>query len=292
MYAIALEPRQYDTYILNDRSAGSRVEVVPQRGGIITSWQVRGQELLYFDADRFADPSKSIRGGIPILFPICGDLPEDTYTDGDTSYALKRHGFARDLPWTVGDRVTQDKVSLTLELTSNDRTRAVYPFDFHLAFTYQLQGNTLDIQQCVTNRGDRPMPFSLGLHPYFSIANKAQLQLDIPSRQYIDQLNGATQVFGGNFDYSQDEIDVAFTQLDRDWTSATDRDRNLRIRLDYDSEVYSTVVFWTVKGKEYYCLEPWSAPRNALNTGDRLIRLDAGSRLETGVRLSAEFLSD
>jgi galactose mutarotase-like enzyme len=136
------------------------------------------------------------------------------------------------------------------------------------------------------------MPFSIGLHPYFQIANKEQLQLDIPSRQYIDQLNGATQVFDGRFDYSQDEIDVAFTQLDRDWASGSDRDRQIRIRLDYDPEVYSTVVFWTVKGKDYYCLEPWSAPRNALNTGDRLIRLDAGRRLETGVRLSAEFLSD
>ena len=42
----------------------------PERGGIITNWVSKGKEILYFDETRFQDKTKSIRGGIPILFPI------------------------------------------------------------------------------------------------------------------------------------------------------------------------------------------------------------------------------
>jgi galactose mutarotase-like enzyme len=68
--------------------------------------------------------------------------------------------------------------------------------------------------------------------------------------------------------------------------SVTDIDRRLKIILSY-SDLYSTLVFWTVKGKDYYCLEPWSAPRNALNTGEHLTELSPGASYEAVVRLTA-----
>ena len=52
----------------------SLIRIVPERGGLITEWHSQGKELLYFDLERFMDKEKSVRGGIPILFPICGDL--------------------------------------------------------------------------------------------------------------------------------------------------------------------------------------------------------------------------
>ena len=52
-----------------------RLRVVPERGGLITEWRCGDHEILYFDLERFQNKEKSIRGGIPILFPICGDLP-------------------------------------------------------------------------------------------------------------------------------------------------------------------------------------------------------------------------
>ena len=56
---------------------GDFLRIVPERGGLITSWVCNNQEILYFDQLRFGDLSKSVRGGMPILFPICGDLPEN-----------------------------------------------------------------------------------------------------------------------------------------------------------------------------------------------------------------------
>ena len=289
MFAIAQKQQQYETYILTDQDAQSRLEVVPERGGIITSWNLQNQDILYLDAERFSDPSLSVRGGIPILFPICGNLPDNTYTYNGKQYILKQHGFARDLPWEVTDRVTNELVSLTLVLSSNDQTRAVYPFEFQLAFTYQLKGNTLEIQQRYTNHSSEPMPFSTGLHPYFFTSDKSQLEFEIPASEYQDQITKEVHPFSGSFDLSRDEIDVAFGQLNDQSTSATDTGRQVKITLSY-SDLYATVVFWTVKGKDYYCLEPWSAPRNALNTGEHLTELAPGASCEAFVRLTATFL--
>ena len=50
------------------------IKFCPERGGVITNWISDGKEILYFDEKRFMDKTKSIRGGIPILFPICGNL--------------------------------------------------------------------------------------------------------------------------------------------------------------------------------------------------------------------------
>ncbi|ARV60347.1 aldose epimerase [Nostocales cyanobacterium HT-58-2] len=267
----------------------SRLEVVPERGGIITSWRVQGQEILFLDEERFANPQLSVRGGIPILFPICGNLPGNTYTYNGKEYTLKQHGFARDLPWKpVEDQVTPEKASLTLVLTSNEQTRAVYPFDFELTFTYQIQGNTLEIKQKYKNLSTEQMPFSTGLHPYFFTADKTQLQFEIPSREYQDQITKECHQFHGNFDYTRDEIDVAFKQLSSQSAIVTDNSRKLKLTLEYD-ETYPTLVFWTVKGKDYYCLEPWSAPRNSLNTGEHLTVLAPEAEREAIVRLTANF---
>lgn len=287
MFAIATEQRQYKTYCLSNQTNQAYLEVVPERGGIITSWRVQGQELLYLDAERFANPELTVRGGIPILFPICGNLPNNTYNHNGQTYTLKQHGFARDLPWEVSDQVTQDGVSITLVLNSNAQTLAVYPFKFQVAFTYQLQGDTLAIHQRFTNQSDESMPFSVGLHPYFVTADKSQLQFDIPAAELLDQRSQAIESFSNQFDFERDEIDVAFRELSRRSATVSDRSQGVQITLAYESP-YSTVVFWTVKGKEFYCLEPWTAGRNALNTGDRLTHLAPSSSLETTVRLTAK----
>ena len=288
MFAIALEQQQYKTYILSDASSSSQLEVVPERGGIITRWRVQGQEILYLDEERFEDPQLSVRGGIPILFPICGNLPENTYTYKGQQYKLKQHGFARDLPWRAVGCVYEQGVSLQADLHTNEQTLAVYPFDFQLVLTYQIKGNSLIIYQHYTNKSSEPMPFSSGFHPYFLTHDKTQLEFEIPSREYQNQKTGEVQPFNGTFDFNQDEIDVAFKQLSGNSATVIDHSCRLKLTLEYD-DIYSTLVFWTLKGKDFYCLEPWSAPRNALNTGENLTVLEPGASCSVTVRLTANF---
>ncbi len=288
MFTIAIQQQQYKTYILSDETAGSQLEVVPERGGIITRWRVQGQEIFYLDTERFTHPDLSVRGGNPILFPICGNLPDNSYTYNGKQYTLKQHGFARDLPWEVTDQATQNQASLTVVLNSTEQTKAVYPFDFQVVFTYKLQGNTLEIQQEYKNLSSTQLPFSTGFHPYFSVKDKTQLKFEIPSHEYQDQRSKEIHRFNGNFDFNLDEIDVAFKELTSQSATVIDNSRKLKLTLDYGKE-YPILVFWTLKGKDFYCLEPWTASRNSLNTGEHLTVLQSGASYNASVRLTANF---
>lgn len=281
MSTITTEKQDYLTYILTDGDA--QVAVVPERGGIITSWRVNGSEVFYLDAERFKDPSLSVRGGIPLLFPICGNLPGDTYTLRGETYTLKQHGFGRTLPWTVTQQSTDDGASLTITLKSNDETRAVYPFDFQLDYIYTLKGNTLE--QCFrhTNLSDQPMPFSTGTHPYFAVTDKTNLVFDLPSSEYTIKSGSEVFAFNGQFNFDQEEIDFAFINLTGQTATVKDGDNTLTISYD---ENYPTLVFWTVKGKDFYCLEPWSGPRNAINTGNAIITAAPQETVETVISMT------
>ena len=281
MSTITTEKDQYLTYILAD--GDSQIAVVPERGGIVTSWKIQGKEVFYLDAERFKDSSLSVRGGIPLLFPICGNLPDDTYTLDDDTYQLKQHGFGRTLPWEISQQSTDDGASLTLTLTSCEETLAVYPFDFQLDYSYTLKGNTLEQRFRHTNLSDEPMPFSTGTHPYFAVADKAKLVFDLPSTDYKVKDANKVFTFDGQFDFSQDEIDVAFINLEGQ--TATVKDGNSTLTISFD-ENYSTLVFWTVKGKDFYCLEPWSGPRNAINTGDFLLSASPQETVETVITMT------
>ncbi len=283
-FSISVKQNQYITYILSDESALSRLEVVPERGGIITRWSIEGQEIFYLDEERFTNPELSVRGGNPILFPICGNLPDNVYVYDGQPYNLKQHGFARTLPWEVIEQSTESGCRITLSLKSNDETLEMYPFEFEVKFIYELVGKTLKIHQEYINQSDKVMPLSFGFHPYFLVKDKKQLSLDIPASSY--QVKDTKEIipYDGSFDFDEEEIDVALKPLKASSASITDPSRSLKINLRWSDE-YSTIVFWTLKDKDYICLEPWSAPRNAISTGENLIELQPGATCEAMVEI-------
>src|SRR5262249_11743764 len=48
--------------------------IAPARGGMVTRLSIGGEDVLYLDEASLGDPSKNVRGGIPILFPIGGKV--------------------------------------------------------------------------------------------------------------------------------------------------------------------------------------------------------------------------
>lgn len=101
----------------------------------------------------------------PVLFPIVGKLPENTYTYKGKTYHLSQHGFARDLRFTV---VEETDNSLSFELQDSPGTHGQYPFPFLLQISYLLQANKLTVDYQVSNPGEEEMYFSIGMHPGFN----------------------------------------------------------------------------------------------------------------------------
>ena len=104
------------------------IKFCPGRGGIITNWVSDGKEILYFDEKRFMDKTKSIRGGIPILFPICGNLRTPNSLFGTEYLQLTQHGFARDLQWQYS--FNENEKFLCLFLNASKKNKKILSFRF------------------------------------------------------------------------------------------------------------------------------------------------------------------
>lgn len=103
-------------------------------------------------------------GRSPILFPIIGGLPDETYSWKGKSYQMGSHGFARRTEFSL---VKQTEYSLEFKISETETTLSQYPFAFDFYVIYSIEGNTLSEGFRVVNKNNDVMPFSVGGHPGF-----------------------------------------------------------------------------------------------------------------------------
>lgn len=249
--------------------------IAPDRGGLVTSFKVRERELLYLDQQTFLDLSKNVRGGIPILFPSPGKLTDDRWQHEQRSGSMKQHGFARTRPWDVVSATGQNVI---LQLESDDETLAMYPWQFAATLEVSIAASRLRLTMLIENTGEYAMPFALGYHPYFAVTDKRRATLETDATRQFDSITQRTGAVGG-FDLAAGELDVhLLDQKQRHMTLALGDGGRITVRASPD---FAHWVIWTVPGKDYVCVEPWTAPGNALNSGERLLTLAAGRRHES-----------
>lgn len=269
-----------ETHLLIDHEAKARVVLAPARGGMVTRFIVGDTNVLYLDTDTLRDPTKNVRGGIPVLFPIAGRLTDDKYRHDGATYVMKQHGFARNMPWSIVAEGTDAGARLGLGLESNAITRAQYPFDFRMAITYVLSEGRLTLNVRVTNTGEQEMPLQPGLHPYFQLAdrNKGAARVVTDATQAYDNRTGSMVTLREPIDLAGDVVDLHI--LDH-WPRVVrltrPQDRDVELSLGVPDRL---LVVWTERGRDFVCVEPWSAPRNAFNDG-LAARLPAGGTYET-----------
>jgi aldose 1-epimerase len=146
------------------------VEVIPLLGGSLAAFDLkRGAERLPVFRS-WSGESESPRtfalvptipyfarisgGGIRVggtFYPIARNDPEDAYP---------LHGDGWRSPWTVSEHAS-DRIELSL------RSRAVPPFDYAAELVYALSGPVLEVTLSITHHGPTPVPYGLGLHPWF-----------------------------------------------------------------------------------------------------------------------------
>lgn len=289
MFTIQEYQEKFHFFTLRDEEAQSWIKVVPERGGIITEFGVKDHNFLYMDEGTLYDTATNVRGGIPILFPICGQLENDQYQWNGKQYKIKPHGFARNHPWEVVGSDTNGKASIKLKFTGNEQTRCIYPFDFELVFTYTLKGNQLRIDQEYHNCSETMMPMYAGFHPYFSAGDKSQIVYETDGTILWDYEDKKIKPFHKNYDMSN--VSVAKLILDQTQSSLSFHDQTLRhkIRLNYSKE-FRYPLLWSSVGKDFLCVEPFMAKMNAMNTYEDLQLIKPNGVLGTYLTISGELL--
>jgi hypothetical protein len=201
----------------------------------------------------------------PILFPIVGSLKNDSYCYNTTTYHLPRHGFAREMEFDLIDK-TENTAVFSLKQSIN--TLEKYPFNFELQISYNLTNSALNIGFKVINNNDFSMPFSIGAHPAFALANdfeNYQLVFEksenlIVSKLENDIISNSTYPLPIEnnclpLNYSLFENDaLIFKTIES--KSVTLAENNIPfLKVHYKD--FPSLGIWTKSQAPFICIEPW-----------------------------------
>ncbi len=232
------------------------VEVVPDRGAIVAGLTVAGKPVLYLDRATLDDPTKNVRGGIPVLFPFAGKLADETLALTGTK--MKQHGFGRNRAWRVVD---QRASSVRMALAADAETRAQYPYEFVAEQTVMIVPRGIQIELAIV-AGDQPVPVSPGWHPYFgcAAADKSAVTGDVAGFT-PDRLGDDREFDFGVVAPPTGRARFAIPQVGA-------------LELCFSPEMRH-LQFWSQPGKPFICLEPFFGPAGTINT-DRRAWVPAG----------------
>ena len=260
------------------------IKFCPERGGVITNWVSDGKEILYFDEKRFIDKTKSIRGGIPILFPICGNLNTSSSVFGKDFLQLTQHGFARDLQWQYS--LNENEESLILILNESKKTKKYYPFDFEVRIEIILNINCLEFEITIFNKTDTAMPINFGLHPYFNVSDFENLEfIDNP----LNCQNQEKNTISNTLDELKD-INLGVDLLMYTSGRSTFRDKIFKRQVTLNHPYpFDLGVIWSDPPRRMICLEPWTSPRNSFIDGFRNILIPSNykQRFDASIQIKS-----
>ena len=208
----------------------------------------------------------------PVLFPLVGRLPGDTYHYQGRDYRLPQHGFARDQEFAVR---SHSATELVFGLRHDERTRAVFPFAFELTITYTLRGAQLSVRWDVHNPAPaQPLLFSIGAHPavrcpllpgerfedyYFAFDHPVTLDRHLLAGGLLTGETARVLTRGSELPLSYALFaDDALVFKHYDFTRVTLRSRkSVRfVRFRFDGFPY--LGLWTKgPGASFVCVEPW-----------------------------------
>lgn len=243
---------------------GNEVKVASRRGGHIYEIKLAEKVVTYMEDSTFNNPdrTKSVRGGIPILFPNSGPL---THGENDRYPELMQHGPARRSDkWELESQTNNE---LILLLKSNEETMRVFPYSFELRVRILTENDgSVTITQEVKNQGDETMPISMGLHPYFKCprTRKTEIEWNFPGGEIVKK-----------------EIDIWMNDGTTDIENPKVKDPSAQIKIKLPdlgelimdaSKEYQRILIWSADPNcEYVCIEPVMRSDNGLNDNPEMV---------------------
>ncbi|AWA30085.1 aldose epimerase [Flavobacterium magnum] len=272
-------------------SNGNVSAAINHHGAELISLTYQGREYLWDGNPEFWGKHS------PVLFPIVGTLKNDKYLFNDRQYHLNRHGFARDMVFSLESKTDE---SATFLLKSDSETLKVYPFDFELRIVYSVSAEAVTIAYRVSNLGDGQQYFSLGAHPAFALPEPfANYALEMVSAKTLVSslldnglLSGRTMtlpLIEGRLplDYALFDTDALIFR-NAGFHSLTLLENQKPI-LKVDFEDFPDLGLWTKTGAAFLCIEPWLGYADALDANHQLKEKPGIIALEPAQDFNAQF---
>ncbi|MEA4934080.1 MAG: aldose epimerase [Lawsonibacter sp.] len=246
----------YQQLVLADTLTHTTATITPEKGGSVTGLALDGEEYLWLRHPNFEQSTRP-RCGVPVLFPTCGLSPQGKNCFNGQDYPMSIHGFACLMPWQVVGQGTKDSAWVTLSMQENALTRVFYPFAFYMEITYRLKGRTLFLEQRIENRGETPMPFSFGYHPYFAVSDVRNLCFEVTAGREQGLTEELDHLFQGvDFPWSDHETTRGYREVVGP-AVFTDRGTGHRVTVDFDRH-FGNLILWSQCREGFVCVEPWN----------------------------------
>ncbi len=285
-----------DVLTITSNDGSVKASIVPELGAIVSSL-IMGRtngpgELLFLHPFFWDRDTDRTRGGLPFIFPVCGRLERggqaDAYLYEGHIYRMSIHGFSTRIPWKlINDSNCENKQELILELSDTEETRAQYPFRFTIRLRFIAEPGLFVIEQEYINNGEKPMPYYAGFHPYFLTApagagkEKAVLDMNAGRQMvYNERLTDLVDIKKAPTLPSS----ICEKALNEALIEVADKETRLKLSDGTtihmiaegveDKNMFPYVQLYTVAEDPFFCVEPWMAFPNALNTvaGSRWIQ--------------------
>jgi galactose mutarotase-like enzyme len=235
---------------------GSEVSYCAERG-IIVSVKFNGQEVLFLDEATLQDLKSNVKGGIPVLFPNAGPIPEELKTTELSQ--LEQHGFARKQKWES----TKTTEGIDSVLRANDETKKNYPYNFELSLIskFKKDGSFNVVERVENLEADKNMPVSFGLHPYFKVSSESKKNIKF-------------NFIGGKFieENAEKWINGEAVKIDNPNTPMEVIIPGLGTLIFTISPEYKRVWVWSQPGKDFICIEPVMRDKGGIITDPQLVK--------------------
>jgi aldose 1-epimerase len=280
------------------RGGGYRA-VVTECGATLRHLEYDGRPLLL----GFPEDAQASAGRGQLLVPWPNRIQDGRYTFEGRDLQLPvnevarnnaSHGLVRWAPWTL-EEITDGSVTLLLRLMAQPG----YPWTLDLHVVYDLSADGLHVTLTATNLSPVPAPYAYGAHPYLTLGDGTEGDLDrweltLPATTRIltdERLLpvGREDVTDTDYDFrvarpiKSRSFDDAFTDLEQDeegrvtvTLSDPRSGRAVALWMDHTHtcvQVYSGDDL-SRGARAALAVEPMTAAANAFRTGEHLVVLD------------------
>ena len=257
---------------LNIETKNTSLKLCPQFGGCVTDWAVGNHAILR--AGLGSDPRDM--GAFP-LFPFSGRINNGQFNWQNKVYNLPPnmapephaiHGQGWQADWQFSSSAPH------MAHLSYHHKGDIWPWAYRAEQDFALQDNSLVWTGRLTNLGQNPMPAGFGWHPYFPRHN-AHIKADVSGVWLSDEtmipkapepLGALNQVTEG-FTADALPLDFAFVRgashVDAPVAQIVYPHYTLNI---YADAIFNTLVIFTPKDADFFCIEPVSHAPDAVNS--------------------------
>jgi aldose 1-epimerase len=270
----------------------------------------RGEELLWLGPGVGAYANERRFMGIPFLHPWANRLSRFGYHANGREVKLDPsspllllddnglpiHGLlTASREWSLENLAADERQASMMACLDFVRPELLdeFPFPHRVEIEIGLDDRGLRVATTVTPTGEEPVPIAFGFHPYLRLPGpRAQWKVSFPVRRrlVLDSKGiptGATEpvepiegaIGERTWDHSFDRID----QPARFGLNAGRR----TIALEF-ADGYPVAQIFAPPGQDYICVEPMTAPTDALNGPDGAFRsVPAGERRSAAFRIAS-----